>query len=372
MNKSIYIEQILLYYDTIQLFVGLDRVQTRYLCMLYDDKGEDRYISIKITASKLSLLFSGNIDLRSLYLNPEIPNEYYSLAIIKENELEIIAEYQNIQEHMLPDEDAFVVPQTDYSRIIQERIEYHYPIIHLGFVDAQNSHNIKANVLAPLIASYQEFVINTHKKIADTPESRLVNPEFYIFSSSAASFNLHMYIQDNLDLFGGSSMDNTLNYINDIFNFDNELSLTEHLINIKGYAITHYKRFIKGLIDNNISIKTAWTTSDINKPVAYNYISNKKLQQAYNVVQQSTELEKESQEIVGYFLKVDTTNGEWKLYDEAHEKQYKGKCLDPNILEGIIIRTTDYKIYCSITAEKQNVTDKIIETIYIERIEALK
>ena len=64
-----------------------------------------------------------------------------------------------------------------------------------------------------------------------------------------------MLIQENLDLFGGSNMDHTLNYIDEILNFKDEQSLTNHLNDIKGYAITHYKRFIKGLIDNNISIK---------------------------------------------------------------------------------------------------------------------
>ena len=372
MNKAIYIDQILLYYDTIQLFVGLDAVQTRYLCMLYADNDQDKYLAIRTSTNKLASLFSGQIDLRSLYLNPEISNEYYSLTIVKEQEFEIIDKFENVEEYMLPEEDAFVIPQSGYADIIQERINCRKPIIHLGFIDANNSHDIKASILSPLIASYQEFVINTHKKISNTPESRQINPELYIFNTSAASFNLHMYIQDNLDLFGGSNMDHTLNYIDEILNFKDEQSLTNHLNDIKGYAITHYKRFIKGLIDNNISIKTAWTTSDIDNPVAHNHVSTEKLQQAYNVIQQSIELEKETQELTGYFLKVDSTNGDWKLYDEINEQLYKGKCLDPGILSGIRIRFTYYKIYCSKTAEKQNVTNKLIETLYIEQIEELK
>lgn len=43
-----------------------------------------------------------------------------------------------------------------------------------------------------------------------------------------------MYIQDNLDLFGGSNMDHTLNYIDEILNFKDEQSLTNHLNDIKG------------------------------------------------------------------------------------------------------------------------------------------
>ena len=174
-----------------------------------------------------------------------IRDRYYSLTIVKEQEFEIIDKFENVEEYMLPEEDAFVIPQSGYADIIQERINCRKPIIHLGFIDANNSHDIKASILSPLIASYQEFVINTHKKISNTPESRQINPELYIFNTSAASFNLHMYIQDNLDLFGGSNMDHTLNYIDEILNFKDEQSLTNHLNDIKAVSYTHldvYKR----------------------------------------------------------------------------------------------------------------------------------
>ena len=149
MNKAIYIDQILLYYDTIQLFVGLDAVQTRYLCMLYADNDQDKYLAIRTSTNKLASLFSGQIDLRSLYLNPEISNEYYSLTIVKEQEFEIIDKFENVEEYMLPEEDAFVIPQSGYADIIQERINCRKPIIHLGFIDANNSHDIKASILSP-------------------------------------------------------------------------------------------------------------------------------------------------------------------------------------------------------------------------------
>lgn len=372
MNRAIYIDQILLYYDTIQLFVGLDGVQTRYLCMLYSDDDQDKYIAIRISVNKLALLLSGKIDLRSLYTSPEIPNEYYILYVVKDHEFEIIDRRSNVEEYMLPEEEAFVIEQNRYTDIVKERITYHKPIIHLGFISTNNSYDIKASVLSPLILSYQDFVINTHKKICNNSVDRQVNPELHIFSTSAASFNLHMYIQDDLDLFGGSTMDHTLNYINEILDFQNEERLTELLTTIRGRAITHYKRFIKGLIDNNISIKTAWTTSDINNPVVYNRISPEKLQNAYDIVKQSAGLENEYQELSGYFLKVDTTNGAWKLYDEINEKLYKGECIDLGILVGIRIRLTHYKIKCLKKIEKQNITNKLSETLYVESIEEIE
>ena len=79
MNKVIQIDQILLYYDTIQLFVGLDGVQTRYLCMLYSGDDTDKYIAIKVSNSRLSELLTGNIDLLQAYIAPEIEREYYNI-----------------------------------------------------------------------------------------------------------------------------------------------------------------------------------------------------------------------------------------------------------------------------------------------------
>ena len=368
MNSIIDIDQILLYYDTIQLFIGTAQIGTMYLCMLYDDHNIDKYIGIRISKQKLSLLLSGRNDLRSIFLSPEIPEEYFSITILEGNKYILDATLPTIEEYMLPAEDAFIIPSNDYSDLIEERLEWGKPIVHLGFIDNNNSHYIKASALSSLISDYQDFVTNTYKKINETPQARVITPNFNIFKSSAASFNLHMYIDDDLDLFGGSSMDSTLDFINALLDFENEDMLKESLGRIQGYAFSHYKRFIKGLVNNNLCIKSAWTTSDIEHPVSYNQIQSDKIQYAYEVLKRSTELEQEHIELIGFFLKVDSTNGDWKFYCTIDEKEYKGKSLNSEILNGLTVRTKDYKITCTKTAEKQTISDKLIEVYYLDQI----
>lgn len=370
MNRIINIQQILLYYDTIQVFIGADQIGTNYLCMLYDDNETDRYIAIRVSKQRLAGLLCGKTDLRSIYLEPEIEGEYLSVTIMEENKYVIAEELTTLEEYMLPAEDAFILPQTNFSDIIKERLEWGKPILHLGFIDSHNSHSIKANTLSSLISDYQDLVTNTYKKISDPAHAKVVSPNFNIFSTSAASFNLHMFIDDDLDLFGGSSMDSTLDFINKLLDFEDEESLTESLGRIQGYAFSHYKKFIKGLLENGLCIKSAWTTSNIENPVAYNHIQPDKIHHAYDILQRRGELEEEHVELNGYFLKVDSTNGDWKFYCTIDDKEYKGKSTDSEILNGITVRTKDYKIRCAKTIEKQNISDKLIEVYYIQQIDA--
>ena len=368
MNKVIQIDQILLYYDTIQLFVGLDGVPTRYLCMLYSGDDTDKYIAIKVSNSRLSELLTGNIDLLQAYIAPEIEREYYNIEY-GDNSFVITEHLEELSDIMLPEDGAFIIPTTSGKELLEERIQYHHPIIHLGFVDEQNSMNIGVEQLAGLTSKFQDMLHNIYKKVNRIHSKQiLATSQLRIFATSQGSFNVHMYINDELDLFGGSSMDPTLEYIQKILDYENEELLTEYLHGIKGYAISHYKNFLKELVESKISIKTAWTTPNIEDPVAMLHVSNEKLQRAYEITQSSIELEQESISMIGFFLKVDSTNGDWKFYNVNEEKEYKGKSTDSNILHGITVRSKDYTIQCVKTAEQQNITDKLTEVYYLSDI----
>ena len=74
-NKILKIDSILEYYDNPQLLTARDAFDTLYLCLLYDDFPACKYTEIRISSHKLNELFAGDIDLRSLFVNPENENE---------------------------------------------------------------------------------------------------------------------------------------------------------------------------------------------------------------------------------------------------------------------------------------------------------
>ena len=60
-----------------------DVVDINYLCLLYNH--EDRlgylYIGVQISSKKLELFIKGQIDLRDIYLQPEVDNSLYNATM---------------------------------------------------------------------------------------------------------------------------------------------------------------------------------------------------------------------------------------------------------------------------------------------------
>lgn len=103
------LENILAFHDVPQLFLGRDVVGTKYLCLLYNsDKYDHRYVAIRISDERLEAFLKKEVDLRSLFIDPEISNDYYIVSYydfcyhwwkyIHEGDL---------PEDMLPDEGYF-------------------------------------------------------------------------------------------------------------------------------------------------------------------------------------------------------------------------------------------------------------------------
>ena len=79
MNNLLKIEKILDFCDVPQLFIARDTFDTMYLCLLYEDNPSCRYTAIKISSNRLDTFLSGQIDLRELFENPEVPFEYFDV-----------------------------------------------------------------------------------------------------------------------------------------------------------------------------------------------------------------------------------------------------------------------------------------------------
>lgn len=361
MNKVINLERILIYYDIIHLFIGSDPIGCHYLCMLYDDI-DFRYVGIRISNTNLARLLSGLIDLRSIFIESECPNEYFILDEADDDYYCIIEEISDINEDMLPEDELFLTKEIDDPCIIEERIKKNKPIIHLGVQDEQNSHNIQASSLSKILNCYQDFITNTHKKLHNKKALNKSEYNLIVFNTSAASFNVHMYIDSTINLFGDSDIDATLVFADKIFDCPNE-ELLDELRKVKGNVLSSYKRLLFELVENNLSLKYKWTTPNIDTPVISKVISKEKIKTLYDTIIESTIEPEQEKIIIGYFLKVDCVRKSWIFYDASKETELKGKCDNSDLLSGITVRTIDYRINCKITIEKEAITDKEKESI---------
>lgn len=366
MNKYINIERILEYYDVPQLFIGRDKIGTRYLCLLFDDSETYHYISIAISLEKLSLFISGKLDLRELYIYPEFENEYYKVSY--NNNTFILEQFpaEALSEDMLPEQGYFYSDEQEDVSIIQEAIEHNHPVIHLGFVDAINSHSIPVNTLAVLTTQYQAMVSNCFKKIDGTKNDN--DFKLNVFSYSAASFNVHMYAESNLDLFGSSRIDKTLKTLDNLLKSSTEEELRKAIEPLKGHTISSYKNFIKELIQNKISVKYKWVSSIAEAQVLKNKVSIPVLEKMYEILIESSELEREIKVYEGYMVGSYLDSGKWTL-KTIDGDEVKGITKMPELLSGVVLAETKYKITCEEIIEQNNISSKEKSILYLLEIE---
>ncbi|OAV69408.1 hypothetical protein Barb4_01739 [Bacteroidales bacterium Barb4] len=116
MNRTITLERIIEYYDVPQLFIGKDKIGTRYLCLLFDD---DHYISVQLSFNRLADFIQGKIDLRELYIHPEFEGEYF--VAIQNGEVFSLNTYDKkvLPEEMLPSENYYYNVEQESTSVFE-------------------------------------------------------------------------------------------------------------------------------------------------------------------------------------------------------------------------------------------------------------
>lgn len=370
MIAKIEIERILDYYDVPQLFLGRDVVGTKYLCLLYDDNECCKYVAIRISIDRLKNFFAKTVDLRSLLIAPEISDDYYIVSYY--DDFYHIEKYNYdgvLPEVMLPEDGYFFEGENDDASIMCETIECNHPVIHLGFEDVQNSHSMPVSTLSVLTTQYQSMVANCYKKIDGTKDDR--DFRLRIFACSAASFNVHMYAESDLDLFGSSRIDKTLHKLDSLLKCTTDEELREFLIPLKGHTIRSYKNFIKELIDNKIAVKYKWVSSISEGKVIANKVGLPKLEQIYEVLSESSELDKEVKSFEGYLTGLWMSSSKWSLKMDSGE-EISGKVRTSDLLYGLVSGEVRYKITCEEILEQNNVSSKEKVTLILTTIEEVE
>lgn len=96
-------KQTLEFYDVPHLFVATDVMGVNYLCVLYDQEEDYKYLAVRISQVRLDAYLAGQVDLRLAYTQPE--QEYSLFKVIVENKsitATAILDVNELREDMLP------------------------------------------------------------------------------------------------------------------------------------------------------------------------------------------------------------------------------------------------------------------------------
>ena len=136
------------YYDVPQIMVAADATGTNYLCTLYgnDEERGYLYLGVQISEPRLMAFVGGQLDLRDVYVHPEVENALYVVTAKQETlTATTILQPQNLTEDMLPEAGYFydssdladeAEPQTDTYQLevpAHDRITFSTLISRMGW-----------------------------------------------------------------------------------------------------------------------------------------------------------------------------------------------------------------------------------------------
>ena len=118
METKLTIDQILDYCDVPQLFTARDTFDTLYLCLLYEDNPICSYTAIRMSSKRLTEFLSGKLDLRFLFVNPELDQEYFDV-VFQNNEYQMGTMLkQSLPEERLPAEGYYMVSNSRENIVV--------------------------------------------------------------------------------------------------------------------------------------------------------------------------------------------------------------------------------------------------------------
>ncbi len=114
MSRKLILREVWEFYDSPELFIAIDQLRNRFLCLLTERGEVDSYVCIQISRRRYFDLLRGEMDLRTALENPEIP-EYFVVSY--QGEIEFEAEplgKSKIPEDWLPEPGYFATHVWEY------------------------------------------------------------------------------------------------------------------------------------------------------------------------------------------------------------------------------------------------------------------
>lgn len=365
MKRKLHIDRILVFHDFPELFLAQDKSGLDYLCLLTELNAEEyQYHCVSISKKRLYQYLNGKVDLREIFTNPELP-EWWLTTDTSQKEFEITF-YSNevISENLLPETDCYFSEELQDDLIRHEVVEHNNVIVHLSLSDQNNNQSIPIDDLGDFSKLYQALVENAYKKSilnSNIKEKKSfiipTNYKLEAFAASPGSFNLHLVSRSNKDLFGTSIIEDGLRRIDDIISYtENEEELIESLRQIKGHAISNYRKLLEKIINRNITFKYKWHSPS--SPVIHTRTINQQYAtRVKEILDLKNELVEEIKEFIGLVKQADVERGSWRITNEEDGKDYTGDS-EGHLLDGITLETVRYKFICEEIIEAMKVTEK--------------
>lgn len=351
--------EVLDYYDEPQLFVALDAVGTSYLCLVYDIDAEEHSLCIaaSISRERLNDLVTGHIDLRNIFLEPEL--SLYDV-VVDGNVIEATLRAESPSADMLPDEGYYLdFGKRENQDMVRASKEAGRTVIRLAFNYETNHHAIPWDVLTDALHYFQAIVANGYRRVVQSKNAEPAT--LSVCATLAASFDIELIANEPVDLFGRSKVADTLEMLSPLFGDEDE-AVANCISSFKSTQKS-YKNLLKTLTERDVSFKCKWVHESSTGIVNELPVTKERIQSLYSLASSLQTLKERNVVFEGSFYMADLRNGRWGL-DLLNGEQRRGICMNGERLRGIVLHEVQYRVSC-VEERSQNLSTGKVYYAYI-------
>jgi len=367
MAKFLRYVETLAYFDGVQLFVGIDKVDTQYLCLLVERRiSEEVYLCVPTSRARLKSFKIGEGDLSDFFSMPHM-EECYQLVSSDIFDGEMLAEsieLDKIPENWLPEKGFFLDANIRPDELIQvQAVENQRTVLHLSLnpPEARDTPKIDTENLVRILAVFQTFVKHAYKRTLSALERKtrqmLDDPKNYgldVIGTSTGSFTVQLQSKTHTDLFGNSDLDKAFEIIDELVrDMKDEEQTLKVVRQYRGHLANVFIKLLEIVIDYDIPLFYHWTTPAFKEPRGGKIIRMEAVP-VYKLLNSIKELGIEKVELIGNVIKADTKTGKWTLFSEENQKEYHGELSERSdmALEGIVMKSVRYRFKCEENIEE--------------------
>lgn len=370
--KTIIPTTVLLFYDFPQVFIGRDKVDLSYICMVVsEDEYGPKYICTPISKLRTAKLLSSKIDLLEALIQPEVDEFFECIASESSSDLILVKQdYANCPVDYLPEKGLFF---DEYDEVASKALELNSTVSYasLSVAEAETSPRIKTTKLSEFLILYQNAIKNLTKLIAKERKIKIISGESPfstdVFGFSHGSFTIQLQSSYSGDLLGDNALlAEALQKLNEL------LSLTKKpeesirfLQSLKGHTASSLIKLLEFMVKNSCPLKHQWASPNMEgSSVAVAELSH--INELIVLCRQRKDLLSEKVILFGEFVIANSDMNTWKVIDENGECSSGGVHPDSTItMKGITIRERRYKLVCEETVEVVLGTSKEVKKLLL-------
>ncbi|MCW5887832.1 MAG: hypothetical protein KIT07_06875 [Anaerolineales bacterium] len=377
--RKLSLQNTLLYYDGPELVESIDQIGTTFICLHAEDQNSaPLFVCVPISAGKLTSLKQGELDLRSIFQQPETSEFFVAEATDGNVETLVAKEYREAQlpESWLPDTGFFLDSNLLLESFSQaEATERNRPVIHvrLNPPEAATEAKISAETLSQAITLIQRLVKHAYNKaLAERPSTvKLDANEFQpfqleVYGFAPGSFTLHMQSSSTSDMFGYSFVSEALEIIDNInIDIENIPKAVDKVSKYGGHLAGAYRNLLNFMVQEKTPISYEWSAP--NKPsVQKRSMPLRLVEPLYDALIRQTSLGLEYKTFTGFFTKLDVTYRSWRFSLENEDKEFSGETdID---LKGLVIKSQGYEITCEERLSEDSGTGREITKLFMTKV----